>query len=447
MDYFKRIYTVFALLSLVTLGCSSNDEESNEQLEILITNFETSYDQVKIAWELTRPDGIIIDDLLVYRIEKNDESDFYQEIQIANLPSNEKSFIDNDVPYKADVTYIVKINYRDERKNPVVLGELKSEPKKFNREIVKFDRVPFQVQKDPVHDDVFHILDQEGSGHLKKYNASQDKLTATKTFTIGSLLNNKFHFVNNNEIYIADTKGQISRINNENYQTISTYQVSISDNLNAFAVSGNRIYYQDEEIWCYYDIDTGRVTRTGNVMISDYFEHLGQNNFLFLYCQNGNNSFDIYGYSPENCKDYLTCTPTFYYFPRNPIKPNAIDANIFSWNSNKSKFITSINGCVFNISNLNQEKRLFDITGKHYFQFAFDKSDNIYATVQGEKLIHKFNSNYELVEVIKTKLYPFFPMITNDGLKVIGGYERVSYWSFEYGYSFNFNVKCAIETF
>ena len=94
-----------------------------------------------------------------------------------------------------------------------------------------------------------------------------------------------------------------------------------------------------------------------------------------------------------------------------------------------------------------QEIKLSDITGKKYFQFVFDNDNNIYATVQNEKKIHKFNSSYELIEVIDTKLYPLFPMLTSNGLKVIGGYEPVTYYSFGYGYSFNFNVKCAIETF
>jgi hypothetical protein len=40
-----------------------------------------------------------------------------------------------------------------------------------------------------------------------------------------------------------------------------------------------------------------------------------------------------------------------------------------------------------------------------------------------------------------------FAIVTSNGLKVIGGYEPMSYWSFEYGYNFNFNSKCAIEIF
>lgn len=440
-------HAFYILFLLIILGCSSGDnenEDNTKQLELTVTNFQPSYNQVKIDWAITRPSGVIINNLQIYRIEKNEVSDFYTEKQIANLPSNETSFVDEDVPYKKEVSYIIKIGYSDERIDPKFHGELKSEPKKFTRNIVTFIRVPFQVQKDHLQDNIFHILDKEGIGSLNKYNSTENKLTSTKKFSNGSLLNNKFQIVNN-EIYLADTHGLISHINADTYQTIGTYSVPVKDNLNAFAVAGNRIYYQDENEWCFYDTDKNIPFTGGMASDMDYCEYLGNNNFLFLYCQFGS-SLNIFGFTPESCPAF-TCSPIFYNYPVGQLKPDSVDANIFTWNVDKSKFITSINGAVFNIDDLKQERRLNDITGKHYFQFAFDKNNNIYATVQGEKIVHKFNSKYELVEVIKTKLYPFFPIVTNDDLKVLGGYEPVSYWDFEYGFSFNFNVKCAIETF
>jgi hypothetical protein len=446
MDYFKKSHIIHLLIALIILGCSSNDDKDNANdlpLEIMVTNFETSYSKVKIEWKLTRPSGVIIEDLQIYRIDKNQESAFYQEKLIANLPSNETSYVDNDVPYKIEVSYKIKIRYKNERVFPTKFADLESEQKTFKRQIVIFNRAPFQVQRDPLQPNIFHILDKDGNGYLKKYNSMQNNLEQTKTFTNGSLLNNKFHIVNNNEIYLADTKGKIFQINANNYQTIANYSVTISDNLNAFAISGNRIYFQDEEIWGFYTILTGISKRTGIVTSTDYIEYLGNDTFLFLFAQNGY-GLRLYGFSTDNCNS-LDCTPTYYNFPPNVIKTNTIDPNILSWNSSKTKFITSINGCVFNITNLKPERTLNDITGKHYFQYAFDSDNNVYATVQGEKKIHKFNSNYELIEVIDTKLYPLFPLITNDGLKIIGCYEPISYWSFEYGYSFNFNGQCAIE--
>lgn len=446
MEFCKKQYLLLTLFAFFLLGCS-NDNDQTTVFELKVTNFQTSYSQVKINWEITRPDGIIIQDLLIYRQSKNNDTDFSPEELIANLPSNQTAFIDNNVPYKTDVSYKIKINYTDERvlviTNPTGTLSLESEQKKFIREIVKFDRVPFQVQKDPVQDNVFHILDQESNGALKRYNSTQNQLTNTRTFTNGSLLNNKFHIINNTDIYVADTQGKISRINADNYATIATYFTSISDNLNAFAVDGDRIYYQDEEIWWYYTISNGLSANAGIATTINYTETLSDHNFLFLY----GGAVAIRNFNPTNC-NASDCTPGFVAGTQGTILAyNAIDPNVFSWNTSKSKFITSIDGRIFNISNFQQEIKLSDITGKKYFQFAIDSENNIYATVQNEKKIHKFNSNYELIEVIDTKLYPLFPMITSNGLKVIGGYEPVSYWSFEYGYSFNFNVKCAIETF
>ena len=79
--------------------------------------------------------------------------------------------------------------------------------------------------------------------------------------------------------------------------------------------------------------------------------------------------------------------------------------------------------------------------------YSYNDNGHIYASVQGEKLIQVFNSNYELVDSIQTKLYPLFPMPYSNGLHSIGSYNPVDYWGYYYGYEFNFNQRCAIETF
>jgi hypothetical protein len=448
MEFFKKQYQILSIVAFILLGCSI-DEEKNTTLEIKVTNFETSYNQVKLNWEIVRPNGFIIEDLLIYRQSKNNATDSAMIELIANLPSNETSFIDNNVPYKTEVFYTIKINYIDERltlinpTNPIELLSLESEQKKFIRDIVTFDIVPFQVQKDPIIVDEFHILDRQGNGALKRYNGTLNQLTKTILFTNGSLLNNKFHITNNTDLYVADTQGKISKINTENYTTTAIYNTVINDNLNAFAVDGDRIYYQDEDIWWYYNTISGASVNTHIATSTNYVETLNDHNFLFLY----GGAAAIRIYNPTNCNTY-NCMPDFGASTQGAIlSNNSFDANIFSWNTYKSKFITSIDGRIFNPTNFQQEIKLNDITGKKYFQFVFDNDNNIYATVQNEKKIHKFNSSYELIEVIDTKLYPLFPMLTSNGLKVIGGYEPVTYWSFGYGYSFYFNVKCAVETF
>ncbi len=445
MNYFSK-YLVIILFLAITLGCSSDEDKNKEPLTITVTNFEPSYGQVKLDWQVSRPNGLIIEDLLVCRSYKNDDTNYSTETVIANLPSNETTFIDKDVPYTKEVTYFIKINYKDERNRSLSFGNLTSEPKKFIRELVTFDRVPFQVLKDPNKADVFHILDKEGVGFLKKYNSIQNKLTDIKAFVNGSLLNNKFQIVNNNEIFLADTKGTIYRINANDYKIMTTYSCKITNRLTSFSVLGNFIYYIDKDTWCYYEMSTGTNVNTGMGGYSDYLEPYNSTQLFSLVSYNLSSGLNIFEFSPTT----FTCSGCFlktYNNSNTILKANSTDANIFAWNTSKSKIITSINGCLFNINDFKVEKNLFEITGKRYFQFAYDNQDNLYATVQREKVIHKFNSNYELIEVIKTKLYPFFPMITSTGLKVIGGYEPLSYWSFEYGYNFNFNIKCAIETF
>lgn len=446
MEYCKFFYLVILSLFILT-GCSH--DEGSENLSLVIIDFQPSYNQVVLKWELNRPSNILVQELHIYRKEKNNDENnsLIQPVMIANLPSNEITYTDLNVPYKSEVIYTVRIRYRINGDSEMIDYLMESEPMTFSRNLVLFNQVPLQVQQDPLDFNIFHILEKSGAGALKKYHFSQKEVTQSKVFTNGWLLNNRFHIVNN-EIYVADTQGRISRINGQDYQINGTYNTIISDNLNAFAIDGDRIYYQDENIWNYYTVSTG-ISTLGNIVTqTDYVETLNNNRFLFLYAQQGSNGLNIKGFSPQNC-NASSCFPDYTIYPTGPITVPTykIDPYIFSWNSSKQKFITSYKGWVMNLSNLQPELNLTAITGKHYFQFVFDTSGNIYATVQGEKSIHKFNSNYQLVDTITTKLYPLFPMITNQGLQVVGAYDPVAYWGFWYGYEFNFNVKCAIEVF
>lgn len=440
------LLTVFAL---IILGCSSNNDTdtNNKPLEIVVSNFETSYSQVKMNWEISRPDGIIIQDLLVYRQSNNNDTDYSQQELIANLPSNETKFIDTEVPYDKEVTYKIQINYTDERTQPIQHLTLASEQVKFIREIVTFDNVPLQVQKDLVQTDVFHIFERS-AGTLKRYNSAQNKIADTKIFDERGSLNSRFQIINNTDLYVSTYNGKIFKINTANYQTVATFSTAISDRLNAFAVDGDRIYYQDYDILKYHTMKTNISTSMSMGTDFDYFENLSPGSFLLLYNGGGYGSGANISQMSGNCPDGTNC-----YFGATvrinlpQMSVTQIDPNIFAWNAQKTKFISSIDGLIINLATLQQEKKLNDITGKHYIQYAFDNENNIYAAVQGEKLIHKFNANYELIDKISTKLYPIFPMITSKGLQVIGAYEPVTYWTYDYGNGFNFNNKCAIETF
>ncbi|UPT70183.1 MAG: hypothetical protein M0D53_13875 [Flavobacterium sp. JAD_PAG50586_2] len=448
MAYFKKI-SLLLLFSIIALsGCSSDDSGGN--LSLVITDFQPSYNQVVVKWELVRPSAIIIQDLQIYRKDKNpDDTDtFLQPVLLANLPSNATTYTDLNVPYKSEVSYFVRIRYKKVNDDTNGIDyTLESDVRTFSRNLVLFNQVPLQVQQDILDANAFHILDKSGMGALKKYSASLKEITTSKTFTEGSLLNNRFH-IYNNEVYVADTHGKIARISATDYHLNATYNTTISDNLNAFAVDGDRIYYQDENILNYYTISSGVSTVGHLVSQMDYAETLSTNRFLFMYAQQGSYGFNIKGYSTLNCNS-PDCFADYTIYPTGPatVPVYRTDPYIFAWNPAKDKFITSYEGWVINLSTLQPELKLNAITGKHYFQFAYDTGGNIYATVQGEKTIHKFNSNYQLIDSISTKLYPIFPMVTTSGLQVIGSYEAIDYWGFWYGYEFNFNEKNVLLRF
>ena len=93
MEFFKKNISILTLFALFLFGCNNDSDQENNTLVINITSFQTSYNQVSIGWDIVRPQGIIIQDLKIYRKSKNNENDNSPEELIANLPSNEITFI------------------------------------------------------------------------------------------------------------------------------------------------------------------------------------------------------------------------------------------------------------------------------------------------------------------------------------------------------------------
>ncbi|AWA29984.1 hypothetical protein HYN48_07790 [Flavobacterium magnum] len=443
MRYFKKFLS-FAALVLLLLSCSS-DNDGPGNIALTITGFEPSYSAVSLQWQLQRPSDLIVTSLRIYRLAQNgDDEDMQVPVQIANLPSNETTYTDNDVPYYKEVTYKVVITYQDiDDDSGVTTRELQSDLRTFTRPLVSFPWIPLDVQKDPLNDDIFHILDKAGSGTLTRYSWSDKSIAATHHFTgAGWTLNNRFQFADGN-VFVCDVNGGITRLNKDNYAVNGNYNAVINDKLNAFSIEGDRIYYQDNNVWNYYEMSTGSSVSSGITTDAVYAEMLSEHKVLFLFTQ----GMRVLGYSPQTCTA-TECFPVFYPDSHSfSLPPYAVDPYIFTWNHSRQKCITSYNGRIFNINTFEQEANLNEITGKHYIQFAFDTAGNIYGSVQGEKIIHKFNSNYELIASIPTKLYPVFPMVTDSGLQALGAYHPIDYWGFVYGYEFNFNVKGAIEVF
>ncbi|WP_155960751.1 hypothetical protein [Flavobacterium daejeonense] len=438
------MFKVLAFGFLILQSCTKQEIGETHKVvhpQIVITGFTGSEDQVIINWKLTKKPEIIVKDLMVFRLTKFDNETLYQEKLIANLPSNETSFVDDELPYYPEVIYKIVISYFDDKEKVYNEYNLETEQKSFGRDIVKFYDVPFQVEKDFDDENLFYILDKQ-EAFLRKYDSNKKSYIGEVKFDKSNFFNVKFKLLNN-KIFFSDNKGKVYVINTDEFKVIDTFTVSVLDNLKFIFVSEPRIYYRDGDILCYYDMAKKISVRANIVINSEFGESLGQNYFLFLYSKNGSQSVDIKGFNPDNCNE-LNCFPAFTNYPLGSLKPNSIDSNIFSWNVTKTKFITSFNGCVFNIQDLKQEVRLSDITGKRYFQFSFDGNGNIYGTVQGEKLIHKFNSNYELEETIHTKLYPIITMVSGNEIQVIETYDPLSYWATNSEF-FTFDYKSVIE--
>ncbi|SDR96554.1 hypothetical protein SAMN05216503_1537 [Polaribacter sp. KT25b] len=449
MKLYKKATLLASMLALfLFVSCNSEDEPiQDSEFTIEITNFEASYDKVQIDWSFEKGDDVHIQKIYVIRTT-TDQNGFVDTKIIATLPATQFSYIDTDIPYFAEISYKVTPLYvvtdafiESEFYDYISLD---SEIKTYDRNIVFFNEVPFQVKKDPLDDHIFHLIDRLDIAALKKYDFNDNTVIKNADLSENYTHNVVFKVIDN-LIYIGDDTGKFRLINKSTYEIEKEFMVAIDGKLKSFAVDGDRIYYHDNDVLKLYNLST-EVSLNLNLayLPSKFMETITGNQILF-------ESTKVAEISSTNCPDNTNCNPNILY-SYDAVAGEELhhDPYIFSFNKDKTKFITSYFGDVVNLSNLTKEASLKEITGENYFQAVFDNEGKIYATVQGKKMIHVFNADYELIDTIETKLYPLFPLLTSEGLKVIGSYTSVQYSGYLYGLEFNFNDsngKCAIEVF
>ncbi|KAB1071348.1 hypothetical protein F6U93_01075 [Tamlana haliotis] len=439
-----RFYKIFVLITLLILNsCDTDDGMTDPVLNLLITDLVPSNNEVKIDWSLEKSNNVIIQDLLIIR-EVIDQDGRFTSNTIANIPTNINTYIDRNIPYQSSISYKVKAIYfidKDLKEGEFYdILDVESQIETYNREIVAFEAVPFQVVKDPVEDHIFHWIDRMQTAKLKKYDALQNKIIDSIDLS-ENIYHNVVFKIKDNTIYISDDNGNFKLIDKNSYDLNNQFSVAINEKLKSFSIDGNRIYYHDDNVLKFYDLIKNESVNQGWAYLhSSYMETIKPNTILF-------GGFSVTEITTESCIDINNCIPNnLYIYNYESGEKFYFDPFIFSWNNEKTKFISSYYGNVMNINDLSNDFNLKEITGKNYFQASFDENNNIYATVQGEKLIHVFNSSYELIDSIETTLFPLFPIISQSGLQCISSYDPVLYYGYRYGFEFNFgNKKCAIE--
>ncbi len=447
MRFYK--YFLYAFIFLILFGCNPENEPDLTTPEFIISSFNPTNDEVKLTWELSKGKDIIIEDLLIYREAQFEDSQQNSFDLIASLPSSSDSFIDTDVTYLPKIKYVVKVNYRLNTDNSSAFLETSSEPQVFSRDFPIFKRVPFQVSKDPIKNNIYHITDKWDNVQLSQYDLNFNQIVKRIDLGKNIFFNDKFIF-DHNTIVAADLKGKISFINKDTYIIEKQYNAKIDHDFETFGIIGDRLYFVDDIAFDYIDLVTGQSFKFGAGHGFKYFEVLGNRKLLTLGSSPNNSWASIYEFKSDldlNEGWDFSLLQTINTSGNN-LDGDDIDEFIFTWNNDKSKFITGIEGHFFNINDLSKEVNLGSITGKKYFNFLFHENGDVYASVQKEKKIHVFDGKtLEFKKEIPTKLYPLFILLSDNGLQSLGAYNRVEYWGYNYGQDYGFDSKCAIETF
>ncbi|TDS14223.1 hypothetical protein DFQ03_2300 [Maribacter caenipelagi] len=448
MKFYKAPCLVAVFLILA--GCSSKDDSDFTAPELTVTTFSPSKEAIEITWELSKGADVIIEDLLVFRETKTDDSERTYFELIESLPSSAKSYIDTDVPYVSKISYIIKANYRldTQELNEIVLIE--SEAQVYSRLFPEFNRVPFQVSRDPIDKNIYHILDIWDMAQLVRYDGTLNRVVQKRELSQNHEYYDKFIFYEN-KIVAADLNGSIFFVDKDTYEIDKHYTAELNDDFESFGIIGDRLYFVDDFSFDYVDLVTGETIKNGLGHSFEYFEVLNDETLLTLSSGPRTSSASIYEFQPDldpgSGWDFSLLRTISTYSEQN-LDGDDIDEFMVTWNNDRSQFVTAIEGRFFNIDDLSPGAVLGNITGKKYLNYLFDENGDIYASVQKEKIIHVFDGEtFELKQEILTKLYPIYPMLTDNGLVCIGAYEKVEYWGYNYAYANGFDSKCALETF
>jgi len=449
MEFYKKPNLLIVLIiSLLLNGCSKSDDIP-PTISVFITNIEaSSNDQVRISWDLERSTNVIITSFEIKR-KHLDEKDNLTFQSIGNIPSNDSSFVDMNPPYSPEITYSIRIGYYVDQiltqgQSPEIFF-IECEPKAYNRNILTFSKVPLQVEMDPNKNGIIHILDTSiNDNKLVKYNSTTNSIEKTVLLGDGFDYNVVFRIVDNKYIYVTDSKGNFNKIDKETYTIEDTFKVEINEKLTSFSIDKSRIYYHDKYVLKYFDLSTRLSVNLGWGYFPRIYAYTIKDNHQLFLDRHYANVTEI---SVNNCPDKDNCWPEIKYTTNaNSSNQPHFDPFLINWNETKDKFISSYYGDVTELETLTKKASLKSITGENYFKAVFSTDGKLYAAVQGKKLIQVFNKSYELIESIKTKLYPVFPIISPNGkLKIFGTYQPAQYSGYYYGFEFNFNGKCAIE--
>ncbi len=449
MQYSKLYNQLFlGLLLSLFIGCSDSNENDvliENSVSIEIVSFIPSKNEVEISWNLKRYNGVIVTDLFISRFINDEDADNTNRQQIvANLPSNETTFIDKDVPYLENIKYVVKARFQVDGKDGVEFFDIQSEEVVFERNIIKISRIPDHIIQDQNDANSYHFLTQSLSLNLSRYNMINNQFEANKTYE-NAHFNDKL-MTNEQAVFIGTKNGLIYSLNPVDYSENFTFSVPIEDELKSFGIVNDEIHYNDSDNWKYSNYLTNESGRVNDSFVINFVHttNLESNKALLIMYNYPNFWGNIYDISNYNNIDLLHNTDFDVNFG------SRLDKGILHFKRDKTEFISTIFGRVISTDDLSLKAELKYNTGVNYLYFNYGNNGKIYGAVQNEKLIHVFDDkSYELIETIKTKLYPIYPLISENGeLQSLGRYSRVEYWDYFDGFGlFNSISNCAIETF
>jgi hypothetical protein len=404
--------TIYLILATVLLfSCSKNKDENDPDAvppkefedKIELNNPIPEGENLKLSWSKLNDSSFMY--YTVMRRGAVDEA--YQHFQMIN-DRTASNLIDTEVPYSPEVSYQIIAHLRNGT-------SVASNAVSYKRPDINLLNInPFDV--------IYQEADQllyffEKTGRISIYDLKTNKITKqiSTQSTIG--YSDMETFQGKKELYVPRNDGWIFVYDAYTLEKITQITVGLESTC---VVSNQNILYVSTSAWTnrplkvYQRADRRLIAETGNHDRTRFRKVPGTSTALLEITLNvGPTDQRFYEFNAQGAHQRNFSDQYHGDYP--------LDANIFAFFPNGTKYITSGSGAIYNI-NLTFDKSL-PRGNLHFTSFAFDNSGSqIYAATSGKSIEVYSTSDYNHLKSIKTKAYPYRIFNTSKGILVISTY-------------------------
>lgn len=402
----KKIIAIFFSLAMLISACSDNDDNSATPEipvapsadKIVLNQPIHDGESIKLVWSVL--DNINFAGYYVMRRNSPDQS--FVQLEDRLFDKDATSIVDMNSPYSPEVSYQIRAQLRD--------------GSSIYSNIVSHKTAGVNLLNINPYDVIYRSEEQllyffEKGGRVTLYDLKADKISKQieTQATIGYA--DIEIFQGKKELYIPRNDGWIFVYDALTLEKIAQITVGLESSC---VVSSNNILYVSTSGWTrqplkvYQRADRRLIAETGDHDLTRFRKVPGSNTKLLEVTLN-------VGPTDQRFYDFTAQGSILNQFSDRYHGDYALDASIFAFFPNGTKYVTAKTGAIYNID-LSYDKSL-PRGNLEFADFCFSTDGKeIFAATTGKKIEAYSTQDYTYLRSIKTKAYPYKIFKTADGI-------------------------------